>query len=158
MFYAKCMLCICAIFEAQSEGRGRSFYAGLVKVYMQPVWHTADMAVLSYVVQLFNVLSGSAACRAEHCVILTLGLSVVPLVYMMVHRSSGLGGMGSEGFSCPSFAKASKLNTLMPKASVSCTASFHLSCCADDCPCDCSGWCPRSCIRLVIPACMTFVA
>ena len=52
-----------------------------------------------------------------------MGLSVVPLVYMMVHRSSGLGGMGGEGFSDPSLAKASKLNTLMPKASVSCKGS-----------------------------------
>ena len=50
----------------------------------------------------------------------TLGLSVVPLVYMMVHRSSGLGGMGGEGLSNPSLAKASKLNTCMPSASVSC--------------------------------------
>jgi hypothetical protein len=138
------------------------------------------MVMLSYVIQLFSILSVSAACRTGDCVILTLGLSVVPLVYMMVHRSSGLGGMGSEGFSCPSFAKASKLKTFMPKASASCTACFHLKCSADECSCDCSGWCPHGissaagsmyvnplvsnsleachCIRLVRPACKTIVA
>ncbi len=150
MFFAKRVLCICAVLEAPSEGTCHSFCAGLVEGCMQRVWHTADTFVLSCVVQLFSLLSSSAACRAEHYVILTLGLSVVPLVYMMVHRSSGLGGMGLEGFSCPSFTKASKLNTLVPKASVSCTARFHFSCWVDDCSCNCSGSFPHSCIRLVI--------
>ena len=51
-----------------------------------------------------------------------MGLSVVPLVYMMVHRSSGWGGFAGEGFCDPNCSKASKLNTLMPRDSVSCSS------------------------------------
>src|SRR4051812_8403582 len=38
-----------------------------------------------------------------------LGVPVEPDVYMMQHRSSGLGGTGSAGFSSPSLARASTL-------------------------------------------------
>jgi len=37
---------------------------------------------------------------------------VVPLVYMMVHRSSGLGGTGSTGLAAPSFFSSSNENKL----------------------------------------------
>ena len=51
----------------------------------------------------------------------TLGLPVVPLVYMMVHRSWGLGGMGSAGCFLPSPMKSSQVYTFSPAfSSMSC--------------------------------------
>jgi hypothetical protein len=46
------------------------------------------------------------------CLISTpLGVPVEPDVYMIHARSSGVGGMGSAGFSSPSLTNSSKLMT-----------------------------------------------
>ena len=59
--------------------------------------------------------------NANHrCCKLAFGVSVVPLVYMMVHRSSGLGGTGGAGLEAPSLAKSQNANALIPKEVVSC--------------------------------------
>lgn len=56
----------------------------------------------------------------------TLGLPVVPLVYMMVHRSWGLGGMGSAGCFLPSSMKSSQVCNSSPAFScMSCAAGEH---------------------------------
>jgi hypothetical protein len=50
-----------------------------------------------------------------------LGMPVVPLVYMMVHRSSLLAGLASAGCCCPRARNSSKLYTFIPWEVALCT-------------------------------------
>ena len=48
---------------------------------------------------------------------------MVPEVYMIVHRSSGLGGMGAAGLARPSSRNSSNEWTAMPRALVAAAAA-----------------------------------
>ena len=58
---------------------------------------------------------------------ITLGSPVVPLVYMMVHRSSGLGGTGGAGAPRPSARNCSHEYALMPACSATCIPHYPIS-------------------------------
>ena len=51
----------------------------------------------------------------------TLGSPVVPLVYMMVHRSLGAGGDGAAGLAAPSARNASHVCAVIPASLHACS-------------------------------------
>lgn len=57
----------------------------------------------------------------------TLGSPVVPLVYMMVHRSSGLGGTAGAGEPFPSARNCSHEHAFTPAASAACAVQTFYS-------------------------------
>ena len=54
---------------------------------------------------------------------LTLGSPVVPLVYMMVQRSSGFGGAAGAGDFLPKSRNSCQVYALMPASLAACTIS-----------------------------------